>query len=203
MKVPLQRFLLWTQRTLFAAALAALGYCAFVIADTWTFERAESQQLDQMLEQRPTSAVGAALPTGPQPEPAADGLIGRIEIPRLAVSVMVMEGTTSKTLRRAAGHIAGTALPGQPGNAGISAHRDTFFRPLRNVRQDDIITLTTPAGEYRYRVASMKTVTPDDMSVLADSSTEVLTLVTCYPFYYVGAAPERFIVRAERVMANE
>ena len=118
--------------------------------------------------------------------------------PRLGVSVMVIEGISSKTLRRAAGHIPGTAMPGNLGNSAISAHRDTFFRPLRNIRQDDIITVTTPLAEYRYRVISFRIVAPTDVSVLEPSVNEILTLVTCYPFYFVGAAPDRFIVRAER-----
>jgi sortase A len=129
-----------------------------------------------------------------------DGLIGRMEIPRLNLSVVVFEGTTSKTLRRAAGHITGTALPGQPGNVGVAGHRDTFFRPLRNIQPNDIITLTTLRGAYRYRVVSTKIVRPDNVAVLDPDGTEVLTLVTCYPFYFVGPAPDRFIVRAERVI---
>jgi sortase A len=128
------------------------------------------------------------------------GLIGRMEIPRLGLSVVVIEGTSETTLRRAAGHIAGTALPGQPGNVGISGHRDTFFRPLRNIRRDDIITLTTLLGEYRYRVISTRIVPPTNVAVLDPDGTELLTLVTCYPFYFVGPAPSRFIVRAERVV---
>ncbi|MEI9813149.1 MAG: class D sortase [Acidobacteriota bacterium] len=121
--------------------------------------------------------------------------MGRIAIARLNVSVIVMEGTDHLTLRRAAGHIAGTALPGEPGNVGISAHRDTFFRPLRNIARDDVITLETPAGEYRYRVVSTKIVNPEDVSVLDADGSEVLTLVTCYPFYFVGTGANRFIVR--------
>ena len=130
----------------------------------------------------------------------AGGLIGRLEIIRLALSVIVIEGTGATTLRRAAGHIAGTALPGEPGNVGISGHRDTFFRPLRNIREDDIITITTLLGEYRYRVVSTTIVGPSDVGVLEPGEGEFLTLVTCYPFYFVGSAPDRFIVRAERVI---
>jgi sortase A len=110
-----------------------------------------------------------------------------------------MEGTTTTTLRHAAGHIEGTALPGQPGNVGISGHRDTFFRPLRHIEPNDLITLTTLAGEFRYRVLSSQVVPPDDVAVLDPSPTEILTLVTCYPFYFVGPAPSRFIVRAARI----
>jgi sortase A len=122
-----------------------------------------------------------------------------MDIPRLGISTIVMEGTTAKTLRRAIGHIEGTALPGQPGNVGISGHRDTFFRPLRHIRENDIITLTTLLGEYRYRVVFTKLVGPYDVTVLNPGGDEILTLVTCYPFYFVGPAPYRFIVRAERV----
>jgi sortase A len=103
-------------------------------------------------------------------------------------------------LRRAVGHIAGTALPGQTGNIGIAAHRDTFFRPLRNIRRDDVITLTTLGGEYHYRVVSTKIVDPNDVAVLNSDGKEILTLVTCYPFYFIGSAPNRFIVRAARVL---
>ena len=127
------------------------------------------------------------------------GLIGRIDIPRLGLSAIVTEGVGTKNLRRAVGHIPGTALPGRPGNIGISGHRDTFFRPLRKIRRDDIITLTTLLGEYRYRVVSTRIVRPDDVAVLRTSGDEILTLVTCYPFYFVGPAPYRFIVRADRV----
>ena len=107
-----------------------------------------------------------------------------MQVERLGVSVVVIEGTSNKTLRRAVGHIAGTALPGQPGNVGIAGHRDTFFRPLRNIQPDDIITLTTLRGEYRYRVVSTKVVSPDDVAVLDSDGNQILTLVTCYPFYY-------------------
>jgi len=105
----------------------------------------------------------------------------------------------STTLRRAAGHIRGTGLPGHSGNIGIAGHRDTLFRPLQNIRQDDVIMLTTLQGEYRYRVVSTKIVKPSDVDVLSPDGQEILTLVTCYPFYFVGPSPDRFIVRAERV----
>jgi sortase A len=125
-------------------------------------------------------------------------LVGRIDVPRLGLSVIVAEGVDTLTLGRAAGHIPGTALPGQPGNVGIAAHRDTFFRPLRNISQNDLITLTTLFGVYRYRVVSTKVVSPYNIEVLDPGENEILTLVTCYPFDFVGAAPNRFIVRAER-----
>jgi sortase A len=183
--VTLARVLQWTQRLLFAAALPALAYVALVLADGWWYQEIESEHLDQAR----VSAIDV-------PD---DGLVGRLAIPRLGVSLMVAEGGDTRTLRRGAGHIPGTALPGQPGNAGISAHRDTFFRPLRNIRMDDVILVTTPKRELRCRVVATKVVSPTDVEVLNPSPHEILTLVTCYPFYFVGPAPSRFVVRAERV----
>jgi len=173
---------------LFAAGIVLLGYCAFVAADAWVFEHRESHHLQSLLEDH--NAAGGL---------AEKGLIGRLEIPRLGLSVMLMEGDDANTLRRAVGHIPGTALPGQPGNAALSGHRDTFFRPLRNIRENDLILVTTLHGAYRYRVVSTRIVAPDDVAVLNSGQGEILTLVTCYPFYFVGAAPDRFIVRAERL----
>jgi LPXTG-site transpeptidase (sortase) family protein len=110
-----------------------------------------------------------------------------------------MEGDDRRTLRRAVGHMPGTPWPGQNGNVVLTGHRDTFFRPLRNINRDDIIALTTLQGQYRYRVLSTQVVSPDDLSILDPSRNEILTLITCHPFYFVGAAPNRFIVRAERM----
>jgi sortase A len=112
-----------------------------------------------------------------------------------------MEGSDSKTLRRAVGHVPGTALPGESGNSAITAHRDTFFRPLRKIRSGDLISVTTLTGQYNYRVQSTEIVDPDDVDVLNPSRSESLTLITCYPFYFVGSAPHRFIVHAERISA--
>lgn len=186
----MKRCLRFFQIALFAGATCMLAYCAFVVVDTWIFQKEERHQFARMLADR-ASAV--------QPPAAASGVIGLLDIPRLGLSVIVVEGAGTTTLRRAAGHIAGTALPGEPGNVGISAHRDTFFRPLRNIRQNDVITVSTVLGEFRYRVVSTRIVSPSDIAVLDPSGAEILTLVTCYPFYYVGSAPDRFIVRAERV----
>jgi sortase A len=201
----LRRILRWTQRILLAGAASMLAYCGFVLMDAWIFQNGERRQLDRLLTGRQEANSGArqaAAHASPKNSLLAptDGLIGRIEIPRLGLSAIVIEGTSATTLRRAVGHIRGTALPGQPGNIGISGHRDTFFRPLRNIQQNDIITFTTLLGKYRYRVVSTKVVGPYDIAVLDPSGNEVLTLVTCYPFYFVGSAPDRFIVRANRVI---
>jgi len=131
--------------------------------------------------------------------PLPDSLIGRLRIPRLQLAVMVREGATSGTLQRAVGHIPGTALPGRNGNVALAGHRDTFFRPLRNIHKNDTIDVETEHGTYRYQVQSTEIVSPRDVSVLKTGNDHVLTLVTCYPFYYVGSAPKRFIVRAVQV----
>ncbi len=184
------RILRWSQRLLLGGACLALAYCGFVMLDSWRFQRGELRELSRI----PAVALKDSV------LPPADALIGRIEVRRLGLSVMVVEGTTTTALRRAAGHIESTGMPGVPGNIGIAAHRDTFFRPLRNIRKNDVITLTTLAAEYRYRVVSTKIVHPEDVSVLDPGADEILTLVTCYPFFFVGSAPERFIVRAERII---
>lgn len=199
----LRDILCWTQRVFAACAMVALGYCAFALVDSWTFQDRERRHLEQLLHDRQAANPGrrqTASTVLPRNPPAfTDGLIGRIAIPRLRLSSIVLEGTSTTTLRRAVGHIAGTALPGGRGNIGIAGHRDTYFRPLRNIRRGDFITLTTPLGEYRYRVISARVVSPTDVAVLDSSDGQILTLVTCYPFYFVGSAPDRFIVRAERV----
>jgi len=125
--------------------------------------------------------------------------VGRLEIPAADVSVMVLEGTEETTLDRAVGRIPGTARVGETGNLGIAGHRDGFFRGLRHVETGDEITLTTLDGVARYRVERTHVVAPTQVDVLEATDESTLTLVTCYPFYFVGDAPERFIVEARRV----
>jgi sortase A len=201
----LKRILRWTQRVLFTAAISLLAYAGFVLLDAWNFQRTERLRLEDLLTKRKaakhTAPPQPSTTLAPTPRPPAEGeLIGQLEIPRLDLSVIVVAGTTRAILRRAAGHIDGTSMPGEPGgNTGISAHRDTFFRPLRNIQTDDLIKLATSVGEYRYRVVSTQVVKPNQVEVLDPDGTEALTLVTCHPFYFVGSAPDRFIVRAKRV----
>ena len=135
----------------------------------------------------------------PRPAPKDGAIVGKLLIPRIGISVVIVEGTEDGDLKHAVGHIPGTALPGTDGNIGLAGHRDTFFRPLRLIRRNDALTLLTVGGMYRYRVVSTRIVGPDDVTVLYPDGRDVLTLVTCYPFYYIGSAPKRFIVQAERV----
>jgi sortase A len=118
-------------------------------------------------------------------------LFGRLEVPRLDLSVMVMEGDADSILRLGAGHIPGTPL-------AIAGHRDSFFRPLKDIKLNDTIRFTTPEGTVEYHVVSTKIVVPTDLSVISNQSADTLTLVTCYPFYYIGPAPKRFIVEASK-----
>lgn len=203
-KASLRRSLLWAQRALFACSGLLLGYYGYVVTDTWLFQKRAGQELENRLQagraaRSVESREGAAAPASLPPAMEPDGLIGRIEIRRIGLSAVVFEGTGKSTLRHAVGHIPRTAMPGQPGNVGIAGHRDTFFRPLRNIQTNDVITLTTLSGEYSYGVVSTRVVPPTEVSVLDPNGTEVLTLVTCYPFYFVGSAPARFIVRAKRI----
>ena len=156
------------------------------------------RELDKVLASV-TAPEAPGAPTGVAPArvgPAPRSTIGRIDIPRLGVSAVVRAGSDARTLRLAVGHIAGTSLPGEPGNVGLAAHRDTFFRRLRDIRPDDEIIVTTPEGTFRYSVSGTKIVSPTDVWVLDATERPALTLVTCYPFSYVGRAPQRFVVRA-------
>jgi sortase A len=158
-----------------------LAWAAFEVVQAQAFQHEERVAFERVQD-------GAPAPTG---------LIGRLDIPRLDISVMVMEGDDARTLKTAVGHLPDTALPWEAGNSAIAGHRDTFFRPLKDIRTGDEIRLTSPRGEFVYRVRSTRIVSPQDLSVLAPTAASTLTLVTCYPFYYVGAAPKRFIVQAE------
>ena len=119
-----------------------------------------------------------------------------LRIPRLNLEVPVYDGTADAVLDLAAGRIEDTALPGTPGNVGIAAHRDGYFRVLKDIKEGDALVLDTPVATEQFRVQWIKITTPDDVSVIDPTPTPAVTLVGCYPFYHVGAAPKRFIVRA-------
>jgi sortase A len=131
--------------------------------------------------------------------PTVGSAIGMIEIRRISLSAIIVEGDGDKQLELAAGHVRGTAFPGEPGNVGIAGHRDTVLRALRLVRKNEEIVVSTRRGQFTYRVSSTQIVQPGATHVLFPTKSEVLTLVTCYPFYFVGPAPQRFIVRADRL----
>jgi len=182
----------------FGKALIAIGvlplvYAAFV----WVYAEAYQAYQRRAFEEAVTDVrAGEALAAAP----GKSAVIGKLDIPSVNLSVMVLEGTEESELRLGAGHVPGTALPGETGNVGIAGHRDTFFRPLRKVETGDLITLTTLAGTFHYLVEATWITRPDDTAVLEGDSESSLTLVTCYPFGYVGPAPDRFIVRAKRII---
>lgn len=130
------------------------------------------------------------------PSPIAGGVVGRVEIPRLNLSTVIFEGTDQDVLERGAGHLPGSALPGNRGNTVLAAHRDTFFRPLRGIRIGDRVKIHQPGGDDIYIVKSARVVQPNEVDVLKSTAEPSLTLITCYPFRFIGPAPERFVVRA-------
>jgi len=137
----------------------ALGYCAYSYIEARLYQSQAALELE----------VKVPVPSDPavRPHPKAGSVIAKLEIPRLKLSTVVVEGTADPELRVAAGHIRGTSLPGDGGNAGVAAHRDTFFRPLRSIRIDDVISVKTHERKIEYRVVSTKIVSPKDVHVLA------------------------------------
>ena len=129
----------------------------------------------------------------------AGGLVGMLDVPRLKLTTPVVEGDDDRTLKRAVGHLPDTPLPWENGNAAIAGHRDGLFRPLKDVKIGDEIRFRTTRDQFRYRVTKTSIVMPDDISVLEPQAESSLTLITCYPFYFVGSAPKRFIIHAERL----
>ena len=184
-------------RILLIVGIVCLGiYIVFTVQAHFYQEQME-ETFEAMSNTPAIIHENGAAPAKPKSMTEGD-LVGRLEIPRLNVSVMVLEGIQSRTLRLGAGHIPGTSYPGYRGNIGIAAHRDTFFRPLSGVKADDVIKFSTPGKTTEYRVVSTSIVAPDDVEVLKAQGKDKLTLVTCYPFYYIGPAPKRFIVTAEK-----
>ncbi len=200
-----KRFLRRLEMFFWLVAAVALGVYAFVYFDRSAYQAYENWSFQRQLKNHHAPVTPEPKPPAqPERNPArpsiADGtLLGRVEIPRIGLHAMVVEGTTETALRRAVGHVEGTALPGQPGNVGLAGHRDTFFRGLRRLRKHDRIRVTTLDGEYDYLVDSIQVVEPDDVQVLDATARPTLTLVTCFPFHYIGPAPHRFIVRAHAI----
>jgi len=148
-------------------------------------------------ETRPQPEVPFQLLPNPpkllEPDPL---LIGELDVPRVRLSVMVREGLAATTLRRAVGHVPSTALPGELGNFVVLAHRDTFFRRLRELEKGDTVRMVTARGHFTYTVESLVVVEPEGISLTAPPSEAIATLITCFPFNYVGPAPRRFVATA-------
>lgn len=174
---------------LFSFGILALGYAGIVVADSHIYQAVEIQKFERTT-------------TLPLPRALAEGdVLGELQVPRLGLSAIVIQGDSAALLRRAVGHLSNSALPGELGNVALAGHRDTFFRPLRDIRVGDEIRLKTAQHVFEYRVDSIEVVAPTDIRVLKSSAGHELTLLTCFPFHFVGPAPKRFVVRASEVEA--
>ena len=198
----------WAEHLLVVIGGLLLAASALLVADAMLSQRAARESLQAMARVNVSTPPPAAVPAGPRhsgPPPPTDvrggSPIAELSIPRLGLSAIVLQGSDARTLLRGPGHLEHTALPGEAGNAVIAGHRDSFFRPLRNVRIGDDVTVETPRARVHYRVTSFRVVHSDDLSVLGPTRQPTLTLITCYPFWVLGRAPDRFIVTAVRVSA--
>ncbi len=183
------------EAALWIIAGATLGYCGYAYASAALHQ----QQQKAAFKALKASAHPDELRTiaqRPREAPSRGELLGILDIPRIGLSSIVEQGADSKVLRESVGHIPGTALPGQSGNVALAAHRDTYFRHLSALRPGDKIVFHSLSGTYTYRVQSTKVVQPTDTAVLVETEQPTLTLVTCFPFYYVGSAPNRFVLVA-------
>ena len=199
-----QSLLRWLERGLLTVGVGLALWCAMVLVEA-RFHNSVSVTPALIVTQTvppglpgDSGGSGAHAPSArTTPAPAAGTLLGRLEAPSVRMSIAVLEGSDDATLGRGAGHIEDTPFPGQAGNIGIAGHRDTVFRPLRNIHVGDPLDLTTADRVFRYRVTKTLIVGPDDVYVLDPTDRPTVTLVTCYPFEFVGHAPRRFIVQAQ------
>ncbi len=193
----------WIRRgevALWVIGFSLLGWAVAANLMSRIYQARQERAFSSSVLKRGPATVADAAPLALATTPDLDPLVlGRIEIPRIGVRAIVREGDDDTTLAVAVGHISGTARPGECGNMALAAHRDSFFRPLRDIRRQDTIRIVTATRTYEYVVASTAVVGAQDTAVLDPTSDTVLTLVTCYPFEYVGHAPTRFVVRASLV----
>lgn len=195
----------FVQGLLLGASIVCLGYYGWWFLDSKTQQWYQGRVFDEARQN--AVSIPAAAPRGSTPKsrtavPKSLHSIGRISVPRLGIKAMVEEGDDDRTLSRAVGHIPGTALPGSVGNVALAGHRDSFFRGFGDLRRNDEIDLETLDGSYRYRIDQLTVVDPSNVSPLAPTRGKTLTLITCFPFHYIGPAPRRFIVRATQVSAG-
>jgi sortase A len=186
----------WLESVLLAAGLLSLGTAGTMVGYGRVHDWLGEAELSEL-----TSALPPASAADPadRPRPADGALIGRLEIPRHDLRVLVREGVAEATLMKGAGHVPWTKLPGEPGNAVLLAHRDLHFRPLRAIEKGDLIWFTGLVRVQMYAVTETHVVEPGGHSLLEPDTADRLTLLTCYPFSYVGPAPLRFVVVARPV----
>ena len=183
----------FAQRLFLGIGLVTLAYAGGTAAYAGIYQRYQSWKFER--EVAAPRVIKAAIV-----EEAVDlregNLIGKLDVPRIGISVMVFQGMEEETLIVGAGHVPGTPLPGAEGNVAIAAHRDTFFRKLAGILPGDSIQVATVRRTFEYIVDSTEIVDPEDTRVIESRARPELTLITCYPFYFIGAAPKRFIVHA-------
>ena len=196
-----RRVLRWVERGLLLAGILLVGLWLRDYRDAYAFQAVTSNRLEAALHGSARNDMPAAERATMDTTEGADSMIalGRIEIPRLRISAMIAEGTEPEALDRAVGHIASTPRPGGAGNVALAGHRDTFFRGLGGIREDDLIRIVTMESTYTYKVEWAEIVEPRRLDVLDSTATPSLTLVTCFPFHWMGPAPKRFVVRAVSV----
>ena len=191
-----QRVFLWLGSALLICACGTAAYSGiYQQYQSWNFEHARVSATARNVAQSAAELSEAPLIDDPAGLREGD-VVGKLDIPRTGISVIVLQGIETGTLILGAGHVPGTALPGHDGNVAIAAHRDTFFRALKAILVGDRIQFATVHGAYEYVVDSTEIVEPEDTRVMEWRGRSELTLITCYPFYFVGAAPQRFVVHA-------
>ena len=183
-------------RRLFALLFVLIGFIVIVGSGLALFWSDELQRL--YMPSVPSIERRSGADSTNRPEAEQGKPIGSIEIPRLRLSSVVLEGDDAAALLLGVGHLSDTPLPWHDGNTVLAAHRDTFFRPLAHIRKGDVIRFSTADAALEYVVKELKVVEPTAVEVLEPTSAATLTLITCFPFDYIGPAPQRFIVRAER-----
>jgi sortase A len=188
----------WLERGLLAVGVALAVWCAAVLLEA-QFTKALPVPTLTVTQSLPGDANDAGTRSSSAPAPAPGTVLARLAAPSVDMTATILEGTDDATLSRGAGHIEDTPFPGQPGNIGIAGHRDTVFRPLRGIHVGDPLELTTGDRVYHYRINKTTIVGPDDVYVLDPTKEPTVTLVTCYPFDFVGHAPRRFIVQAQLI----
>jgi sortase A len=194
----------WLDRALIAFGLACLAFYVTVRAHTAAYQHRAKAQLQQRVSSQTSDPVVNPVTVVQHEAHLRPGeLIGRVDVPRLKLSAAVVEGDDDSTLGKAVGHLPDTSLPWQTGgNVAFAAHRDGLFRPLKDIRIGDEVRVVTDRGDFAYRVRRTQIVGPDDVWVIAPTSRPTLTLITCYPFSFIGHAPRRFVVQAERLEAD-
>jgi sortase A len=165
-----------------------LAYVSLALWSSARFQVSETKRFE-VLHRSPAT----------QEAPRPGDPFGKISIPRLGLSAIISEGVDDRTLRHAVGHFPESSTPERDGNVALAGHRDTFFRDLAHIRVDDVVTLETLHGKYQYQVMRTEVVSPQHTELVQSSSKADLTLVTCFPFRYIGQAPQRFIVQATRI----